>query len=255
MSAVYLKLTAVLCLSCTALSGTGSSGVVWRDFGEAFTIQCRYPQQGQSSLSLEQGLSERKLVLFKYRKSEKISTAEEFSGRLQLNGVFPNLDILIKNLTSNDTGTYWCMYNKFDGESTLNVKVQGSGSVLLVVTDTRCDDQSDNNNLILVSVVICVATLLGIIICFLIWIILKVPMCFSLSVSLCVCDSQNPDGISGAVSVFPVILKSTRLKNTHNYNYVLNLLFQFETEIYCVISRQYNSSLMTATYVRAKCSI
>ncbi|KAM6913879.1 uncharacterized protein PEZ65_014394 isoform 2-T2 [Lycodopsis pacificus] len=178
MSAVYLKLTAVLCLSCTALSGPGSSGgVVWRDFGEAITIQCRCPEQGPDSMTLQQGLSDKTLVLFKDGKSEKTNTAKEFSGRLQLNGVFPNMDILIMNLTANDTGTYWCMYMKFDRVTSDYKEVKGSGSVLLVVTDTRCDAQSDSNNLILVSVVICAATLLGIIICFLIWIILKTKMC------------------------------------------------------------------------------
>ncbi|KAK9534982.1 hypothetical protein VZT92_007392 [Zoarces viviparus] len=179
MSAIYLTLTAVLCLSCTALSGPGSSGgVVWRDFGEAVTIQCRYHEEGQDSLNLQQGLSGKKSVLHNDGISGKTNTAEEFSGRLQLNGVFPNLDILIKNLTSEDTGTYWCTYMKFDRDSLLDKEVKGSGSVLLVVRGTRCDEQqSDSNNLILVSVVICAATLLGITICFLIWIILKSKMC------------------------------------------------------------------------------
>ncbi|XP_068574784.1 uncharacterized protein [Cebidichthys violaceus] len=177
MSAVYLKLITILCLSCTALSGSGSSGVVWRDFGEAITIQCRSPDKSQDSLSLKKGLSEKlDHVLYKDGKSEKTTTATEFSNRVQLNGVFPNLDILIKNLTASDTGPYWCMYMKFDEKSFNKIEVKGNGSLLLVVTDSthQCDQSNNNNNnLILMSVGICAATLLGIIICFLIWIILK----------------------------------------------------------------------------------
>ncbi|XP_039679803.1 uncharacterized protein LOC120573949 isoform X2 [Perca fluviatilis] len=177
MSAVWLKLITILCLSCTALSGPVSSEVIWRDLGEAVTIQCRpsKPNQGQEYLTLKKGLNEEYDVLYKDGKSEKNTIHPKFKGRLQLNGVFPKVDILIKNLTSNDTGPYWCVYKKFDVVFSKTLEMKGTGSVLLLVAggpqhDSICEPS--DNNLVLVIVVIC-AALLGIIVCFLIWIILK----------------------------------------------------------------------------------
>lgn len=173
MSAVWLKLITIICLSCTVLSGPGSSGVVWRDFGEAITIQCRPPQPDQEYLILQKGLSDEYKVLFLDGKSGKETTAKEFTDRLQLNGDFPNVDILIKNLTSEDTGLYCCMYKMYDPKSSQTLNTRGTGSVLLVVTDTVKPCDPSNNNLVLVSVLSCAAVLLCIIICLLIWIILK----------------------------------------------------------------------------------
>lgn len=110
-----------------------SGGVVWRDLGGAVTIQCRAPEPNQEFLNLKRGLSE-DVVLFKENNSDtNPNIAKEFRGRLQVNGVFSSMDILIKNLTSNDTGPYWCLYSRFDGRAKIIGKT-GTGSVLLVVT-------------------------------------------------------------------------------------------------------------------------
>ncbi|XP_032394364.1 uncharacterized protein LOC116703626 isoform X2 [Etheostoma spectabile] len=178
MSAFWLKLTTVLCLSCAARSGPVNSEVVWKDSGEAVTIQCRCSKPDQEFLTLTKGLSEEYHVLYRDGKSEKNTIQEEFKGRLQLNRGFPNVDIFIKNLTSNDTGPYWCEYKKFDQASSKILKMKGTGSILLVVTDrpqqfitdSACDPLE--NNLVLVFVVICAAMLLGIIMCFFIRIII-----------------------------------------------------------------------------------
>ncbi|XP_076609266.1 uncharacterized protein LOC143334375 [Chaetodon auriga] len=172
MCAVWLKLVTILCLSCTALTGPESGGVVWRDFGGSVTIQCRSPEQDQESLSLKKGLGEDE-ILFKESNSEKPTISSEFTSRLELHGVFPSMDIFIKNLTSADTGPYWCTYTKFDQMTSQRVTMKGTGSVLLVVTDTMKQCDPENKNLVLVSVVISAAVLLGIIMGFFIWIILK----------------------------------------------------------------------------------
>ncbi|XP_010770111.1 uncharacterized protein [Notothenia coriiceps] len=179
MSSVCLKIMTILCLSGTAVSDPGSSGVVLKEIGRDVTIQCRNPQKDQESLALKKGLNMEYDVFFNRHDSEKVTIAMDFRDRLQYNGLFPNIDILIKNVTSKDTDTYWCVYNKFGTPVTKN----GKGSILLVVTEPRTDslvprppcDQSNNNNnyLILVLVVIGAAVLLGIIICFLVWIITK----------------------------------------------------------------------------------
>lgn len=116
-----------------------SSGVVWRDTGGAVTIQCRLPksQSNQEVLILKKGLSEKNEVLHIDGDSGKNITATKFQGRLQLNGVFPNMDILIKNLTSDDTGPYWCKYKRFDQGTAALITTEGNGSVLLVVIDER----------------------------------------------------------------------------------------------------------------------
>ncbi|XP_034751045.1 uncharacterized protein LOC117958646 isoform X2 [Etheostoma cragini] len=177
MSVFWLKLTTVICLYYAALSGPVNSEVVWRDSGEAVTIQCRCSDPNQEFLTLKKGLSEDYEVLYKDGNSEKDTIKKEFKARLQLNGVFPNVDIFIKNLTSNDTGPYWCEYKKFDPKFNEAMKMKGTGSILLVVTDrpqqfadSTCDPLE--NNLILVFVVICAALLIGIIMCLLIRIII-----------------------------------------------------------------------------------
>ncbi|XP_028456159.1 uncharacterized protein si:ch211-188c18.1 isoform X2 [Perca flavescens] len=175
MSAVWLN---ILCVSCTALSGPVSSEVVWRDLGKAVTIQCKTPKPNQEYLTLKKGLREEYDVLYIDGKSEKNTIHKEFMGRLQLNGVFPDVDILIKNLTTNDTGPYWCVYKKFDVESSKTLEMKGEGSVLLVVAggpqqDSACLQYHPSDNNLVLVIVICAALLLGIIMCFLIWIILK----------------------------------------------------------------------------------
>ncbi|KAM8724883.1 uncharacterized protein AB9X84_004406 isoform 2-T2 [Acanthopagrus schlegelii] len=173
MSAVWLRLGTVLCLCCTALGGAETGGVLWRDRGGAVTIQCSTSLK-KDSLYLKKGLKEKNDVLFEDESSGKQTIAKEFLGRLQSHGQFPNVSILIKNLTSGDTDPYWCIYTKFDTKSAKMISEKGTGSVLLVVREPsdsmkQCDPAS--NELVLVSVVISAAVLLGIIMGFFIWII------------------------------------------------------------------------------------
>lgn len=105
-----------------------SSGVQWRDCGEAITIQCRSSEPEQELLNVKKGLSEYVSVFFKKSNSEDITIAKGFMGRLQVNGEFPDIDVLIENLTSADTGPYWCLYKKSNKS-----EMKGIGSVLLVV--------------------------------------------------------------------------------------------------------------------------
>lgn len=105
-----------------------SSGVQWRDCGEAITIQCRSSKPDQEHLDVKKGLTEYVSVFFKKSNSEDITIAKGFMGRFQVNGEFPDIDILIKNLTSEDTGPYWCLYKNSNKS-----EMQGTGSVLLVV--------------------------------------------------------------------------------------------------------------------------
>ncbi|XP_069569627.1 uncharacterized protein [Brachyistius frenatus] len=182
MSAVWLKIITILCLYCSALTDTEVKGLVWRNVGEAFTIQCRTDGE-QESLCLRMGLNEQFEVFFRNKLSVKDTVAQKFTGRLESNGVFPNMDIFIKNLSLTDTGPYWCGYSMYDKKTHEQKVINGEGSMLLVVTDNRhantntvngCD--SSHQNLVLMSVVSSAAVLLGIIIIFLIWIIHKMKV-------------------------------------------------------------------------------
>ncbi|KAL6102826.1 cd7 [Pungitius sinensis] len=172
MSAFCLKLVTTFCLCCTALSGPGHRDVVWREAGGAVTIQCRPPETDQDSLSLKKGPGN-KQILYLDDKSKKMTPPVEVEPRFQVDGKFPNNDILINNLTSDDTGLYWCMYAKFLSP----VEERNTTMMLLVVEATALRCEQRNDKLILVSLLICAAVLLVLIACFLIWIISKTKMC------------------------------------------------------------------------------
>ncbi|XP_034567529.1 uncharacterized protein LOC117832485 [Notolabrus celidotus] len=173
MSAISLKLITYLCLCGTALSGSDSNGVVWRNLGESVTIQCRSPTPDQHYLYLIKGLEDFQ-VLFGEKKTGTYKIEQSFTSRLQCDGDLPNVDIVIKNLTSDDIGPYWCEYQKMDFDSPQPSKQRGQGSVIVVVRDTEHEEKCEqwpSKNLVLVSVVICAVILLVILLVFFIWIV------------------------------------------------------------------------------------
>lgn len=172
MSSLWLRCITSFCLIFTALGATENSGVIWKNVEEHVTIQCKCPKSGHDSLTLKKGLNEEFEVLV--RVNDKDTINKQFSDRLQVNGAMPNVSILIKNLTSNDTGPYWCVYKMFDAGSTKTEITKGLGSVLLVVTDSNkpmCEEA--DKNLIVGSVVITAAVLLCIILSLFVWLIHK----------------------------------------------------------------------------------
>lgn len=106
--------------------------VVWRNTGESITIQCRC-QYEVYSISLKKGLTKDEDIFYKTKKSDKNSFA--YPSRSSVYENFPSFDIIIKNVTKNDTGVYWCMYSKYNQTIRRTETVEGDGSVLLVVTD------------------------------------------------------------------------------------------------------------------------
>ncbi|KAM7372094.1 hypothetical protein PAMP_009289 [Pampus punctatissimus] len=176
MSSVWLRHRANFCLFFIALSGAvRSSGVEWKKVGEQVTIQCKC-QSDQEYLFLKKGLEEDQ-VLFTTNKKHTISP--QFADRLQLNGQILNLDILITNLTLNDTGLYWCEYKRFDMLTKTTKSTKDTGSVLLVVTDethqyTKQQCDLTNNTLVLAFTAVCSTALLMIIFALFIYIIYKI---------------------------------------------------------------------------------
>ncbi|XP_043957073.1 uncharacterized protein LOC122822452 [Gambusia affinis] len=129
MSAVWVKMSTILCLCYTA----EMKGVVWKEVGQSITIQCRIGSV-QDHLNLKMGLIETEIVSIN-REPKKEIIHQGMKERVQTHGSFPNYDILIKNLRENDTGPYWCAYSKTEDYSFITTK--GDGSVLLVVTEKR----------------------------------------------------------------------------------------------------------------------
>ncbi|KAL3987198.1 myelin associated glycoprotein [Sarotherodon galilaeus] len=177
MSAVWLQLITLLCFSFGAPSRADGHGVVRINVGKQLTIQCRSASH-QDYLYLKKGLNEEEDI-FHLTDSKEPTINQKFTDRLQFHGKLPNVDILIKNLTLDDTGPYWCVYKVADKNYELKA-TRGNGSVLLVVTENRlsptvpqCDQSQGDLPLILVSVVICAGVLIVILVASLIWIIIK----------------------------------------------------------------------------------
>ncbi|KAK2833553.1 hypothetical protein Q5P01_017442 [Channa striata] len=179
MSAVWLILTTLLCLVSTAKSASEQGGVINKLPGKDITIQCSTSAKNQEFLELRKGLHQDFQVLYHDGKTKKDTIAKQYHNRLQVHSDFPSVQILIKDLTPDDTGPYWCLYLRFNVLTDSMITTKGNGSVLLVVQGedekkTTCKQSTsptNQDNLIMVSVVISAAVLLSIIMGVLIWLI------------------------------------------------------------------------------------
>lgn len=105
-------------------------GVVWKDLGESINITCRISDPQQSLLSLRRGLRRNEVLSTSKFNSDRTTISTEVKNRLEVSGHFPSLNLVISNLTMEDTGPYWCEYSEVG--NTLFTK-DGDGAVLLVV--------------------------------------------------------------------------------------------------------------------------
>uniref|UniRef100_A0A3B4GCL0 Immunoglobulin V-set domain-containing protein n=1 Tax=Pundamilia nyererei TaxID=303518 RepID=A0A3B4GCL0_9CICH len=132
---LYFHCHSLLPLRHVLLSRSVSGAVVktcthFLNVGQQVTIQCR-SASNQEMLYLKRGLNEEEDI-FCLTDLQKSTINQKFTDRLQFHGPFPNVDILLKNLTLDDTGPYWCVYKV---SSNYEFKTsRGNGSVLLVVT-------------------------------------------------------------------------------------------------------------------------
>ncbi|XP_014832769.1 PREDICTED: uncharacterized protein LOC106910606 [Poecilia mexicana] len=140
MSAVWVKVSTILCLCYTA----EMKGVQWREVGQYITIQCR-SSSDQDNLILKTGLNETEIFVLN-KDPFKETIGDKIKGRVQTAGTFPNIDILIKNLRENDTGPYWCTYSKTEDVTYQQKIMKDDGSVLLVVTEKRQETPPPSND-------------------------------------------------------------------------------------------------------------
>lgn len=106
--------------------------VVWKKVGESITIQCK-DSSGQENLEVKRGLEEKTILATSRSSPSKNTICQNLTSRIQTHGTFPNVAILIKNLSAEDTGPYWCLYSTSNHESGIEF-IKGQGSLLLVVT-------------------------------------------------------------------------------------------------------------------------
>lgn len=124
---VMLNKSVIVCL-------TEEGGVVWRDLGGSITIHCRPAVDGDASpnqdlLSLKRGLNRNEVFSTAHNLKDSI-TSKELKGRLEAVGTFPSVDLVLVNLTVEDTGPYWCEFTMLS--DTMDTE-EGKGAVLLVV--------------------------------------------------------------------------------------------------------------------------
>ncbi|KAJ0001463.1 hypothetical protein NQD34_006483 [Periophthalmus magnuspinnatus] len=175
---VYWGFFAVFCISA---STTLCTQVEWKNAGASITIKCGFKNKDASSITVMKvmkGLN--KNINFFYKMRDK-KTILAFSDRTKTYGTFPNFQILLTNLTINDTGVYWCMYR-----DEIMKEADGDGSLLLVVRDPihggdkrtdsteSCNPTEPDKNLILTSVVISSTVLFAIFVALLLLAIRKI---------------------------------------------------------------------------------
>lgn len=175
MSSVWVKISTILFLCYTA-----ETHWVQKEVGDQITIQCAIDSK-EEFLYLQRGINKEENVYVRKNGTENGSPSEKMRERIQTHGKFPNVQILIKKLNTNDTNVYWCVYTKTD-ELYKTIFTEGNGAVLLVVTEKgqtpstipgtepslekdNCGS-SDNTPL---YIIICVAALLIIILSFIMW--------------------------------------------------------------------------------------
>ncbi|XP_017161707.1 uncharacterized protein LOC103469282 [Poecilia reticulata] len=132
MSDAWTRIFTFLCLCCAA----EMKGEVWKKVGQSITIQCR-TESDQDFLNLKKkSVNEETDIVGVDKATERRVVLQGMTERVQTYGAFPNVDIVIKNLNENDTGSYWCVYSKTS--ETFNQQIaKGDGSVLLYVTETE----------------------------------------------------------------------------------------------------------------------
>lgn len=137
----------------------GSAELLWRTPGKYVTIQCRLDTKEQiTSLSVKMGLAEKDVFHVQRTTPQKPIVKDTFRGRLENSGIFPNLDILITNLTLNDTGPYWCFYTQYNVIKRQSETFKANGSVLLVVSGISASKTAFSSTRLLLGPYMCHAS-------------------------------------------------------------------------------------------------
>ncbi|XP_072298316.1 uncharacterized protein [Eucyclogobius newberryi] len=170
----------VFVVFCISVSTTSCSKVKWATPGESITIKCECKESPEEAIQIKvtKGPEKNADIFSKTKFSKEVMA---YPDRTQIYGKFPNFQILLKHLTTNDTGVYWCDYkqenNDVAGEGSLLlvVRVHSPGGDKSTVSPPTCD--LANKNLVVTLVSISSAVLIAFFIVLLLFAIRKVKFC------------------------------------------------------------------------------
>ncbi|XP_020341788.1 uncharacterized protein LOC116374879 isoform X3 [Oncorhynchus kisutch] len=114
---------------------TAAEDILWVKTGEKVTMMCSTTLKDQDGMYLYVGLDRDREVLYYYQRDSKLTPRKRYWDRVKTEGPMDQLTITISNLTTEDTGVYWCVYTKFNEATYENYINQGRGSTLVVVND------------------------------------------------------------------------------------------------------------------------
>ncbi|XP_020341708.1 uncharacterized protein LOC116374879 isoform X2 [Oncorhynchus kisutch] len=112
---------------------TTAADILWVKTGEKVTMMCSTTLKDQDGMYLYVGLDRDREVLYYYQRDSKLTPRKRYWDRVKTEGPMDQLTITISNLTTEDTGVYWCVYTKFNEATYENYINQGRGSTLVVV--------------------------------------------------------------------------------------------------------------------------
>ncbi|XP_036408812.1 uncharacterized protein LOC118794671 [Megalops cyprinoides] len=100
--------------------------------GEEFTVVCSTTLRDQEGLYLYHSLPDKKSVLYLDKDTYKLTPGGRFEHKLKTEGQLENFTVTISNLTEDDSGLYWCLYNKFVDHNMKTVQGDGQFTMLHV---------------------------------------------------------------------------------------------------------------------------
>ncbi|MFT7804098.1 uncharacterized protein LOC108939998 [Arapaima gigas] len=133
--AVTLQLLSLLLLgtSCIAVTTLENVKILRVKKGQPMSLQCSTNQEDFMSMELQWRMETETRVLYFYQASRKMTLGEQYSERVKWEGEMTKLSVTIYNATADDSGIYWCVYNKVNNQTRSVDKIPGKGSILVVV--------------------------------------------------------------------------------------------------------------------------
>ncbi|KAL7890960.1 hypothetical protein AOLI_G00004360 [Acnodon oligacanthus] len=144
--------------------------------GETTTVHCTPPNSQQDGVYMYQRLETEENVMTYLYKDGSFSPRNAFIHRLETNSKLETFTVSILNVTTRDTGVYWCVFNNEDKNSDSKEKT------LLVVSgkEKECENEEkkeENTTLALIIVCVGAAFLMMFATIILLWLIPRMKRC------------------------------------------------------------------------------
>ncbi|KAI1884079.1 hypothetical protein AGOR_G00222690 [Albula goreensis] len=115
----------------------GSTNIIFQKIkvGESITVSCSTAHADLDGAYVYWSRPTNKDVVYVDAESQKVTEDDGFEGRVKKTGSFPKFSLTISTLAKEDSGLYWCEYNKFKEETRRLDKFQSEGLVLMVLVE------------------------------------------------------------------------------------------------------------------------